>query len=403
MASRWVWERFRWSIAPCAAAFLLACSQGTGPEQGGGGGHPVEVGVLALAPVDVGATVELSGRLQASRTAQVRARVAGIVERRHFVEGGDVRAGQALFDLDDSLYRATLASAQATLAKAQANLVQASARHVRYSALSQARVVSEQDRITVESARDQAVADVALARAAVETARIQLGYAHITAPIAGRIGRALVTEGALVGQGDATPLALIQQIDPLYVDFSDAAVPGMVGRSAPGSGQEVRVLLEDGSAYQARLLFAEAAVDPGNGQVALRAVVPNPQGVLLPGMYVRVQREREMLRGVFLLPQQAVTRSPQGDTVMVVAQDGKVSQRTVRIDRTDGQHAGQWIVREGVRAGEQVVVDGFQKLRGATVVQPVPWKAASASAPSSAPSSAPAAVTRPASSASAGG
>jgi membrane fusion protein, multidrug efflux system len=249
----------------------------------------------------------------------------------------------------------------------------------------EANAISKQEYANAVAAQKQAEAEVAAARAAVRTSEINLGYASVTAPISGRIGRSLVTEGALVGQGEATPLAVIQQIDPLFVNFTQSAGEVMNLRRAleqgrlkraGGDGAQVRVILEDGTEHPqpGRLLFADLSVDQATGQVTLRAEVPNPRAMLLPGMYVRVRLEQAKASNAMLLPQQAVTRSPQGDTVMVVAADGKVSPRPVKIG---GSQRGQWVVLEGLQPGEQVMVDGFQKLRPGAAVKPVPWAAGS--------------------------
>jgi membrane fusion protein (multidrug efflux system) len=216
----------------------------------------------------------------------------------------------------------------------------------------------------------------------VQTATINLNYASVTAPISGRIGRALVTEGALVGQGEATPLAIVQQIHPMYVNFTQPAsdvlklrsalAQGKLKRAAGLDGAQVKVVLEDGTEYPqpGKLLFSDLSVDPTSGQITLRAEVPNANGILLPGLYVRVRLEQAKAGDAVLLPQQAVTRTPQGDNVMIVGADGKVTPRTVKIG---SQQGGQWVVLEGLKAGEQVMVDGFQKLRPNAVVKPVPW------------------------------
>lgn len=363
---------------------------------------PAEVGVVTATPGDVGLITELPGRLEASRVAQVRARAAGILQKRLFAEGSDVRAGQALFQIDASPYEATLASAQASVAKAEANLMQASAQAERFKPLIEAKAISQQEFINAQAAQKQAQADVAVARAAVQTARINVAYANITAPIAGRIGRALVTEGALVGQGEATQLAVIQQIDPIYVNFTQSAAEVMKLREAMESGQlkragsqgaSVKVLLEDGRLYPraGKLLFSDLTVDSTSGQITLRAEIPNPGGTLLPGLFVRVRLEQAQASNAISLPQQAVTRSPQGDSVMVVTPEGQAVARPVKIG---GQQNGQWVILSGLQAGEQVMVDGFQKLRGPAPVKAVPWqanpsaKAASASAGASAAASA---------------
>lgn len=348
-----------------------------------------EVGVVTVAPTDVGLITELPGRLEASRVAQVRARAAGILQKRLFTEGSDVKAGQLLFKIDASPYEATLTSAIASVAKAEANLMQASAQAERYKPLIEAKAISQQEFINAQAAQKQAEADVAVARAAVQTARINVGYANVTSPISGRIGRALVTEGALVGQSEVTELAVVQQTNPMYVNFTQSAAEVMALRRAMDSGQlkragkqaaSIRVALEDGTDYPlaGKLLFSDLTVDTTSGQITLRAEVPNPQGTLLPGLFVRVRLEQAQAGNAITLPQQAVTRSPQGDTVMVVNAEGKAMPRTVKIG---GQQDGQWVILSGLQAGEQVMVDGFQKLRGGPV-KPVPWQAG-ASAPAS--------------------
>ena len=377
------------------SALLVACGQGSAPPAGAGGpggaAPAAEVGVIIVKPGDVALVTELPGRLEASRVAQVRARVAGILQKRRFVEGSEVKAGQALFDIDASPYQAVFASAQAQQAKAEANLMQASAQAERFKPLAQAKAISQQEFVSAQAAQKQAEADVAMGKAAVQSARINLGYAAITAPISGRIGRALVTEGALVGQGEATQLALIQQIDPLFVNFTQSASEVMQLRRAMEAGQlrragsqaaSVRVVLEDGSEYSksGKLLFSDLTVDASSGQITLRAEVPNPGGTLLPGLFVRVRLEQAQASNAITLPQQAVTRSPQGDSVMVVAADGKVAPRPVKVG---AQQNGQWVILDGLKAGEQVMVDGFQKLRGGAPVKAVPWQApGSASKPS---------------------
>ena len=349
---------------------------------------PAEVGVVTVTLGDVGLITELPGRLEASRVAQVRARVAGILQKRLFTEGSEVKAGQALFAIDASPYEATAASAQASVAKAEANLTQASAQAERFKPLIEAKAISQQEFINAQAAQKQAEADVAVARAALQSARINLGYARITAPISGRIGRALVTEGALVGQGEATQLAVIQQTNPLYLNFTQSAAEVMKLRQALDAGQlkragsqgaSVRVVLEDGSEYAlpGKLLFSDLTVDATSGQITLRAEVPNPTGALLPGLFVRARLEQAQASNAITLPQQAVTRSPQGDTVLVVGADGKAVPRPITIG---GQQNGKWVVLSGLQAGEQVMVDGFQKLRGGAPVKPVPWQPGAATA-----------------------
>ncbi len=357
-----------------------------------------QVGVVTVALGDVGLMTELPGRLEASRVAQVRARAAGILQKRLFNEGSDVKAGEALFTIDSAPYAAAYASAQASLARAQANLEQATSLAQRYQPLVKANAVSKQEFANAEAAQKQAEADVAVGKAAVQTAKITLDYASVTAPISGRIGRALVTEGALVGQGEFTQLAVIQQINPMYINFTQSAAEVLKLRKALEAGQlkrasgdeavKVRLVLEDGSAYAqaGRLLFSDLSVDQATGQITLRAEVPNPKGLLLPGLYVRVRLEQAQASNAMLLPQQAVTRSAQGDTVMVVAGDGKVAPRKIKVGESQGN---RWVILDGLQAGEQVMVDGFQKLRGPAPVKPVPWTdSAAAPAPAKAASAA---------------
>lgn len=381
------------------ATVLVGCGPKAAAPAGPGGASPppAEVGVVTVTPGDVGLITELPGRLEASRVAQVRARVAGIVQKRLFREGGDVKAGQALFEIDASPYQATFASAQANLAKAEANLTQASAQAERYKPLAAAKAISEQEFVAAQAAQKQAEADVAVGKAALQNARINLNYAAVTAPISGRIGRALVTEGALVGQGEATQLAVIQQTNPMYVNFTQSATEVMQLRRALQAGQfkraagteaaSVKLVLEDGSEYAraGKLLFSDLTVDASTGQITLRAEVPNPEGVLLPGLYVRVHLEQSKVSNAITLPQQAVTRSTQGDSVMVVDAEGKVAPRPVKIG---AQQNGQWVVLDGLKTGEQVMVDGFQKLRGGAPVKAVPWSAPGAAKPPAAPASA---------------
>ena len=380
-----------------AALALAACGAKEGTPAGasaqggasGGGMPPVEVGVVTVAPGDVGLSTELPGRLEASRVAQVRARASGILLQRSFREGSDVKAGQALFRIDPAPYDAALASARAQQAKAEAQRAQAQALLDRYRPLVAAQAVSQQDFVNAEVALQQAEAEVAVARAAVQTATLQRNHADVTAPIAGRIGRALVTEGALVGQGDATPLAVVQQIDPLYVNFTQSATEALGLARAVAAGRlqrngsaaaTVQVVLEDGTLHPkpGKLLFTDLTVDNTSGQVTLRAEVPNPGGTLLPGMYVRVRLAQAQAAQAVTLPQQAVTRSPQGDSVMVVGADGQVAPRPVKLG---SQQNGQWVVLEGLQAGDQVMVDGFQKLRGGAPVKAVPWQAPGGPAP----------------------
>lgn len=366
---------------------LAGC--GDAQQAGGAGGQmpPPQVGVITVTTQSVPLLTELPGRIEASRTAQVRARVPGVVQARVFQEGSQVKAGQVLYRIDAATYQAALQSAQASQAKAEANLAQAAALLNRYEPLRAAKAISPQEFLNAQTAVKQAQADVASARAAVQSARIQLAYTTVTAPISGQVGRALVTEGALVGQGEATALALIQQVDPVYVNITQSASDALQLKRAMSSGQvqgaahtDVRIILDDGTTYglPGKLLFTDLSVDPASGQVSLRAQIPNPKQQLLPGLYVRVQLNQGQVPGGVLLPQQAVTRNSTGDTVMVVDEQGNVSPRPVKLGGAVGQ---QWVVLSGLQTGEQVMVDGFQKLRPKTPVKAVPWQPeASASA-----------------------
>ena len=394
------------SLAACGGGDKKEAAAGAGGGAGGGAPPPPEVAVVTVQPGSVGLTTELPGRLEPSRVAQVRARAAGILQKRLFEEGSDVRAGQKLFAIDPAPYQATLQSAQASLAQAQAQLAQTSATVTRYRPLVAANAVSKQEFDAAVAAEKAAQAQVAAARAAIKSADINVGYATVTAPISGRIGRALVTEGALVGQGDATQLAVIQQINPMYLNITQSASDAMKLRQQLSKGQlerdsgarSVKIVLEDGTEYSqpGRLLFSDQTVDPATGQILLRAEVPNPQGVLLPGLFVRAVIEQAQVANAMLLPQQAVTRGSQGDSVMVVAADGTVGPRPVKIG---GQQGRDWIVTEGLKPGEQVMVEGAMKVAmGAKKVKPVAWnknKAAdvahpAAAAPASGASGAPA-------------
>lgn len=371
------------------AALLAACGDKQQPAAGGAGGGappPPEVAVVTVQPGTVNLSTELPGRLEPSRVAQVRARATGILNKRVFTEGSDVRAGQVLYQIDSAPYQATQQSAQAQLAQAQAQMANASAMVTRYRPLVAANAVSKQEFDAAVAAEKAAQAQVAAARAAVRTADISLGYATVTAPISGRIGRSLVTEGALVSATEGTQLATIQQINPLYLNITQSAAEVLklrealqAGKLARASGAEaarVQVLMENGQ--PARLLFTDLSVDPTTGQVNLRAEVPNPGGLLMPGMYVRARVEQAEIANAILLPQQAVTRGTKGDSVMVVAPDGAVAPRPIKIG---GQKGQDWIVTEGLKPGEQVMVEGAMKLMmGAKVVKPVPWVPKTASA-----------------------
>jgi membrane fusion protein (multidrug efflux system) len=365
-----------------AIAVLTACGPKEGAPAGAAGGKrpPPEVGVIVTKLEPVALQTELPGRVEPIRVAQVRARVNGVVLKRLFQEGSEVKAGQVLFQIDPAPYQAALNSARASLAKSQASLNQAAAQAERYKPLVEANAVSKQEYVNVVATQKQAEADVAAQRAAVQIAQINTGYANVQAPIAGRIGRALVTEGALVSATEATQLALIQQTNTVYLNITQSAgelqrLRKMASAKLRGadSGLPVTVLLDDGSelARKGKLLFSDVTVDPTSGQVTLRAEVANQDGLLLPGQFVRVRLSQAELPAAIVLPQQAVTRGTQGDSVIVVGADGKPAPRPVKIG---SQQGSSWVVLDGLKPGEQVVVDGFQKMMvpGAPV-KPVPW------------------------------
>ena len=387
------------SITLTCALLLSACGK---EQQGPGQMPPPPVGVVTVAPASVPIEVELSGRLEPIRTAQVRARVTGVVQKRLFAEGAVVQAGQSLYRIDPAPYQAALESAQATQAKAEAALAQAQSTLERNRPLAESKMISALAWDNVQSTHRAAQADVAAAKAAVQQARLNVEYASVLAPIGGRIGRSLVTEGALVSQAEATQLTTIQQTDTLIANFTQSASEAMRVQRAIASGSlkgstsaQVKVLLDDGSAYAlpGRLMFADIAVDAGTGQVTLRAEVPNPKGELLPGLFIKVRLQVARSEQAMLLPQQAVTRGTSEDTVLVVGADGQVSKRAVQLGGQLGdasqKDGPQWIITAGLQAGEQVVVDGFQKIRPKAPVKPVPWSPAGA--PAAAAASAPAA------------
>lgn len=384
-------------MAAVALAVLAGCGQGAGGGQGGQM-PPAPVGVITAKTTTVDVSTELPGRLEAIRTAQVRARVTGVVKRRLFTEGSVVKAGQSLFEIDPVPYRAALDSALATESKAEAVLMQAQATLERNRPLAQAKAISDQDWVSTQASFKQAQADVAAAKAAVVQAKLNVDYTAVLSPISGRIGRAEVTEGALVSSGEATLLATVQQIDKLYVNFTQSAADAMKLKRAVEAGKfqkagsaEVHVVLDDGSVYPlaGQLLFSDITVDSTSGQVTLRAELPNPKGELLPGLYVKVSVATARATDAILLPQQAVSRGTNGDTVMVVTPDKQVSVRPVQLG---GTHGNDWVVLGGLQPGDQVIVDGFQKIRPKATVNPVPWtpdgaaSAPAAAAPASAAS-----------------
>ena len=336
----------------------------------------VRVETLQLEPLAI--TTELSGRILAPRTAEVRARVAGVVLKRVYREGSDVKQGDVLFLIDPAPFKADHDSARATLAKAQANLYQARLQEQRYRELVDDKAVSRQEYDNARAAFLQADAVVAEAKAALERARLNLGYATVTAPISGRIGRALVTEGALVGQNETTPLATIQQLDPIHADVTQSTRELNALRRALRAGElqqvgarEARATLiqDDGSAYPlpGKLLFSDISVDPSTNQITLRSEFPNPDLDLLPGSYVRVRLQQALQPKGISVPQRAILRDSAGvPKVLVVDAQARIGERQVQLGSAQGD---RWVVSEGLAAGERVVVEGLQHVKAGDQVQ----------------------------------
>jgi membrane fusion protein, multidrug efflux system len=342
---------------------------------------PVEVGVVTIAPTSVTLTRELPGRTSAFRVAEVRARVNGIVLKRLFTEGSDVKQGQPLFLIDAAPYQSALDTAKAQLARAEATHANAALQAQRFSELVAENAVSKQEHDNAMAALKASEADVAAGRAGVEAARINLGYTRVTAPVSGRIGRSEVSEGAYVQQAQATLLATVQQLDPIYVDLTQATTEVMRLRrdlaegklQSAGRGKaKVQLVLEEGITYAqpGELQFAGVSVDPSTGSIALRALFPNPRGELLPGMFVRARLDEGVNPQALLVPQRGVTRDQKGlPTALVVNAEKKVERRQLVTERVVGD---AWLVTSGVKPGEQVIVDGLQKVRPGAAVVPVP-------------------------------
>lgn len=358
---------------------LAACGKDPAKQAGGqagGGMPPAEVEVVSVAPRTVAQTIEVPGRLTAVRMAQVRARVEGILEERAYTEGSEVKAGQVLFRIDRRTLAAHVDAARATLARARATALIAGQNLERLQPLKGTQAIAKQEYDQAVASQAQAEADVAAAQAALTQAEINLSYTTVTAPISGRIGRALVTEGALVGKGEATHLATIEQYDPIWVDFSQSSAEFIRLREAMQAGQmkaskaPVSLILETGRQHPqpGRLLFNDLAVDPSTGSVGLRAEFANPGRSLLPGQFVTVRLPVAQAENVIVVPQKAVQASPQGQTVLLVSPEGKVVPRPVK---TGGLSGSDWIIAEGLQVGEQVIVNGLQKARPGAQVKAV--------------------------------
>lgn len=359
---------------------LAACGQGegekkaggpAGPGAAGGGGAappPAEVDIVTVQPGSATITQDLPGRLLAYRSAQVRARVEGVLEQRLFTEGSDIKAGTPLFRIDARSFQAQVAAAEADLAATRAVFE-------RYKPLLETKAVSQQE-------YDAAQAKVKQAEATLTKAKLDLENAVPPAPISGRVGRALVTEGALVGKGEATHLVTIEQLDPIRVEFTQtysdllrlqqAVKAGKQKRAPANGGVQVQLLLEDGSLYpeKGRLQFADLAVDPNSGAVVLRADFPNPRRELLPGTFVRVRFPQAELDNAIRVPQRAVLGGPLGQSVMLVGEEDKVTPRPIK---TGAMAGADFVITDGLKGGERVIVNGLQKVKPGAVVKPVPW------------------------------
>ena len=391
------------ALAAVVAVTLIFAACGKSQAPAGmppGGGAPAEVGVITVQPQTVAISSELSGRTVANVIAEIRPQIGGIVQSRLFREGGEVKAGELLYQIDPAVYQASSESAKAGLAKAAANLVTVRLKAERYKSLLASKMISQQAYDDTNAALQQAEADVASGKATAELARINLAYTRVLSPISGRIGKSTVTQGALVTANQPTALATVQQLDPINVDITQSSSEMMRMKRALAAGSlksagaeqtKVSLLLEDGSTYplEGKLAFSEATVDPGTSSVTLRAVFPNPNRDLLPGMYVRAVIEEGLKEQAIVVPQQGVSHDAKGNAVaLVVNAEGKVEPRILKIDQAVGN---KWLVSDGLKAGEQLIVEGLQKARPGSPVSAVP-----AGSPSAPPKSAPAASSAPA-------
>jgi membrane fusion protein (multidrug efflux system) len=366
------------AVTLTAAATLLLAACGKDDK---GPPPPPEVSIVTLKPRSVAITDQLPGRTTAFKVAEVRPQVTGIVQKRLFGEGSEVKAGEQLFQIDAGSYRAALSSAEAALKRAEAQAITSKLLAERYEPLIAANAVSKQENDEAIAARARAEADVASAKAAVDAARINVVYTQVLSPINGRIGRTLVTEGALVTSGQEAPLATVQQLDPIYVDIAQSSTEILRLRRQMVSGElvkdannqaEVTLTLEDGTVYpeHGRLKVSEASVDPSTGSVLLRAVFPNPRRELLPGMFVRAQLAQGTRSAALLVPQRGVSHNPKGEaSVLLVDKEDKVVERIVTADRAI---EGEWLITAGLSPGDRVIVDGLQKAKPGSPVKVVP-------------------------------
>ena len=383
------------AIAAAIVLALSACGKGGDTAKGKAGQQaaaqqapaPV-VGVVTVHPETVALTTELPGRLESLRTADVRAQVGGIIQKRLFQEGSYVRAGQPLYQIDSSTYEANLESSRAQLASAQATLAKANADLARYKPLVAADAISKQDYDAAVTAKRSAEASVKAAQAAIKSAGINLNRARITAPISGFIGQSKVSEGTLLNAGDTTVLATIRQTNPMYVNITQSATEVMKLRQQVAEGKlsgvdgaiEVGIKFDNGEVYpyKGRLLFSDPSVNETTGQITLRASVPNDKNILMPGLYVRVLMEQVAVANAFVVPQQAVTRGTK-DTVTIVNAKGEMESREVTVARQQGTN---WVITSGLNDGDKVVVDGtsIAAMMGAKKVTPKEWTPAGSAA-----------------------
>jgi len=381
---------------------LTAC----GKPQGGGGpsqGGVPEVSVVAMQPERIAIITELPGRTSAYLVAEVRPQVSGIIQKRFFTEGSDVKAGELLYQIDPATYEAAYAGARAALARAEANAMSIRNRVQRYKELVTINAVSQQDYDDAFAALKQAEADIEANKAATETARINLAYTRVTASITGRTGKSNVTVGALVTANQPTPLTVIQQLDPIYVDATQSSANLLnlkrnlaAGRIKGGSPDQARMklLLEDGTPYplEGTLKFSDVTVDPSTGSFILRAVFPNPKHMLLPGMYARALVQEGVVDRAILAPQQGVSRDPKGNPVaLIVDAEGKAQQRMITVDRAIGD---KWLISSGLAPGDQVIVEGIQKVRPGVSVKVVPFDAGGKNGPEASKTGQPAAKAK---------
>ncbi|MCE5336860.1 MAG: efflux RND transporter periplasmic adaptor subunit [Desulfobacteraceae bacterium] len=377
------------ALAAVASLILLSgCEEGHGKQQTAPATVP-EVATVVVKPHQIELTTELPGRTAAHLVSEIRPQVNGIIQKRLFQEGSDVKSGDLLYQIDPAPFQVAHDSAKAALAKAQANLPSLRARAERYRELLGDKAVSRQDYDDVVAAVQQAAAEIEYCKTQVEAARINLGYTRVTAPISGRIGRSGVTGGAMVTAYQPAPLATIQQLDPIYVDVAQSSSELLrlrrnleAGRlSTDGqNGKKVRILMEDGTPYplEGILQFREVTVDPVTGSFTLRIEVPNPSHLLLPGMFLRAVVQEGIADQAILVPQQGVSRNPKGDSIVLVVDDGgTVQQRMLTLNRAIGD---DWLVASGLSAGEQVIVEGMQNVRPGTTVRAVPRDGAKAGA-----------------------